>query len=54
MTVRARAASLLWRWLPPLVLLGLLLLGWELAVRLGGDRAVAAAAAERDPRRGDR
>ena len=35
MNARSRSDSLFWRWVPPLVLLGLLLVGWELAVRLG-------------------
>jgi ABC-type nitrate/sulfonate/bicarbonate transport system permease component len=35
MNARSRSDSLVWRWVPPLAFLGLLLLGWELAVRLG-------------------
>ncbi len=35
MSARSGPSSLLRRWLPPLGLLALLLLGWELAVRLG-------------------
>ncbi|HEY8597346.1 MAG TPA: ABC transporter permease [Thermomicrobiales bacterium] len=35
MNTRAGSATLLWRWVPPLALLALLLLGWELTVRLG-------------------